>query len=459
MTLPSLHLSLSTVVPLMAAAPFCAAFAPFGARVAGVRNTESMRVNTPLVLSSHNQEEMNAFPLFDGDEGSSSSSNNNNNNNMNGNSNQHRQQQQQQQEEDQSTQEFNAFLQSMAQSGGDVANGAHTLHNMDGDVSTHLSSADYFALEAFQLGNVHASLERYERLHQETETKKRFVFGNELLELRQKVSKLRAKLPKVQRRSASTEEVDSLRARIRRLSLRDAEFVYGEMLDLAEQAKVMGHKQDAEDYLEEAAIVRGCLPHFNIEGLWVGKYGDHGYEMINVTYVGDTLIATKVTGDKNVPKDEITFTADLSPSFHRGSEAALAPIELSTTASKQWGTKGLMRFPGKGQVAAEGFLNAKYMEGQLIMVGEEYFSFAWVPIGYQIFFGRPSAELTLKMLKQSEEKAVVRGRQAFHKGDVQTMREYAAKCLEKTDLSWLDEEFDENGNVAVGVFDDELHFQ
>lgn len=47
----------------------------------------------------------------------------------------------------------------------------------------------------------------------------------------------------------------------------------------------------------------------------------------------------------------------------------------------------------------EDFADAQWVEGQLIMVGE-YFSFAWVPIGHQIFFGRPSLELTLKMLKE-----------------------------------------------------------
>lgn len=163
--------------------------------------------------------------------------------------------------------------------------------------------------------------------------------------------------------------------------------------------------------------------------------------MINVTYVGDTLVATKVTGDKNVPKGEVTFTADLRPSFHSGSDA-LPPIELSQTASNQWGTKGLMRFPGKGQVAAEGYVNSKWMEGQLIMVGEEYFSFAWVPIGCQIFFGRPSAELTLKMLKQCSERTVAKSRAAFIKGDVATMRDYASKCLEATDLCWLEDDLE-----------------
>ena len=35
--------------------------------------------------------------------------------------------------------------------------------------------------------------------------------------------------------------------------------------------------------------------------------------MVNITYVGDTLIARKVTGDENVPAGEISFQADLSP--------------------------------------------------------------------------------------------------------------------------------------------------
>jgi len=224
---------------------------------------------------------------------------------------------------------------------------------------------------------------------------------------------------------------------IKTLLVRDAEYMYGQALALAEQARLEHRQEDAETYSQEAKRIRSCLPHLNIDGLWVGKYGDHGYEMINVTYVGDTLIATKVTGDKNVPKGEISFTADLRPSFHSGS-AALAPIQLSQAASKQWGTKGLIRFPGKGQVAGEGYVNSKWMAGQLIMVGEEYFSFAWIPIGYQIFFGRPSPELTLKMIRQSNEVLAEKGRTAQ---DLRTMRAFASRCLEVTE-HLLDDDID-----------------
>ena len=146
--------------------------------------------------------------------------------------------------------------------------------------------------------------------------------------------------------------------------------------------------------------------------------------MINVTYTGDMLIAYKVTGDKNVPKAETTFKADLSPTFHSGAQNALKPIELTESASKQWGTDQLIRFPGQGQVAAEGFLNSQWMEGQLIMVGD-YFSFAWIPLGHQIFFGRPSPELTLKMILESTT--------ANSTDDVKKMRDYVTRCLDSPD--------------------------
>jgi len=208
------------------------------------------------------------------------------------------------------------------------------------------------------------------------------------------------------------------------LRSKDAEYVYGQALELARVARKMGKYEEEAIHLEDADNARSCIPHFNIEGLWVGKYGSHGYEMINVTYTGDTLIAYKVTGDKNVPKGEVSFKADLSPTFHSGAQNALKPIELTESASKQWGTDQLIRFPGQGQVAAEGFLNSQWMEGQLILVGD-YFSFAWIPLGHQIFFGRPSPELTLKMISESITATVT--------DDVEKMREHATRCLDSTD--------------------------
>lgn len=141
--------------------------------------------------------------------------------------------------------------------------------------------------------------------------------------------------------------------------------------------------------------------------------------MINVTYVGDTLLAHKVTGEQNVPQGQLSFTVDLSPKLEK--EQFLEPVVLGEAAARQWGAKFLSRFSGKGQVAGEGYTNAQFVEGQLILVND-FFSFAWVPIGHQVFFGRPSAELTLKLLRESEEGA--RG--------VDKARAHLARCMEET---------------------------
>lgn len=170
--------------------------------------------------------------------------------------------------------------------------------------------------------------------------------------------------------------------------------------------------------------------------------------MINVTYSGDTLVATKVTGDKNVPKGELTFTVDVSPRISSSADgnhhvSNLEPIELDPKARKQWGKRYLPRHLGRGQVASENFENAQWMEGQMILVGR-FFSFAWVPIGHQIFFGRPSAELTIKMLREARE-------EEMRRDQVAVMRDAAETMLEET--YWVERE------NADGFFGEEGCFE
>ncbi len=132
--------------------------------------------------------------------------------------------------------------------------------------------------------------------------------------------------------------------------------------------------------------------------------------MVNITYVGDTLIARKVTGDENVPGGEITFQVDLSPpkptqtTFQQSADERkpLSNIVLSEEASKKWNTNQLSRFSGLGQVAEQGFVNSQWLDGQLVFINEEYFSFAWLPLNYQILFGRPTFDMTVKMLMKAQ---------------------------------------------------------
>jgi len=246
----------------------------------------------------------------------------------------------------------------------------------------------------------------------------RYVRGNELIELRERITHCEKLIKVALKKKASVHRediIEELKKQVRELRSRDAEFVYGVAVKEMDDAR---DEKDIKKWKQNALDARSCIPHFNLEGLWVGKYGNHGYEMVNITYVGDNLIAYKVTGDKNVPIGDITFQADLAPTLYQslrssstsGSTSSssksangpdkLDPIQLSETAAKQWGVKQLQRFPGLGHIADADFTRNQWLDGQFIMIGENHFSFAWVSIGHKIFFGRPSEELILSTMRE-----------------------------------------------------------
>lgn len=323
------------------------------------------------------------------------------------------------------------------------------------------SSANEIHPETTPLNSNPLSPERIERVKRETEASSRFLHGDELIELRKYIANLETEIGDA-REKGDMSRVRELATTLHESTIMDAEYVYFTAIENAETAKENDMGEGVvKKYLQEAQEARDCLPQFQLGGLWVGKYGENGYEMINVTYVDDALIATKITGDLNVPKGEITFTADLSPKQAFGTtnyedeQPQLDPIELSDVASKQWGHKHLPRFPGQGQAAEDGFVNSQWMDGQLILVGE-YFSFAWIPLGHQIFFGRPSAELTLKMLKQSK----MADYGAVDKGSPNQfaeMRAFAQRCYDETELILSDEDVD--GELCFLVEDDDYFCQ
>lgn len=280
---------------------------------------------------------------------------------------------------------------------------------------------------------------RRERIIRDKQLRKRFVkYGDELWDLREEMNHLSIKLlDAINEGQEITEEIT--RESLREAESKDPELVY--MLELAEveEATNDGRLDDAAIHRARALEARSCLPQFNLDGLWVGKYGSHGYELINVTYVGDTLFATKVTGDKNVPRGEVSFKINLHPLLYSkpgSKKTRLEPIKLSQEASRKWGTRQLPRYQGSGQVAEEGFVNSQWMEGQLIIIGDDYFSFAWVPLEHQIFFGRPSPELALKMLREDGD-SPFRSNRSYDKPPasdacIDTLKDYATSCLEKS---------------------------
>ena len=319
-------------------------------------------------------------------------------------------------------------------------------------------------VEFLNLEPVPETTARKERIENEMENKAQFVeFGDQLWDLRSKMEQLSYKLlDSIQRKDEILEEI--ARERLRELEQRDPELVYMLELSAAQEATRDGRHEDAEEHQEKAMAARSCLPQFNLSGLWVGKYGTHGYEMVNITYVGDVLVATKVTGDQNVPRSEITFQADLSPLRYKNvndedglglQSEALQPIKLTSKAAKKWGTRQLPRYSGLGQVAEEGFINNQWMDGQLIVIGDQYFSFAWIPIEQQIFFGRPSPELALKMLRDHGVSDMRVGK-SFEfppslDDDVDTQKDFVTRCLEITEECYDDHEGTPVGGIWKGI--------
>lgn len=305
-------------------------------------------------------------------------------------------------------------------------------------------------IEFMNLGPITETDARKERIDRDKEIQETFVkHGDELWDLRKSLKEISHKLVEAMT-SGSKEAEERVRRKLRAAEKKDPEIMYEiELLEMniaASEART----EDAREHTKKAMAARSCLPQYNLDGLWVGKYGKHGYEMINVTYFGDTLIATKVTGDKNVPMGEISFQADLTPMGLRKKtgvkgkvESPLDPITLTNKAAKKWGTSQLTRYGGLGQVAKEGFINNKWIEGQLIIIGENYFSFAWVPLEQQIFFGRPSPELTMKMLRDGGVMSL-RERMNWEKPpsideDTIVLKEYVTSCLDKTEEKLDDE--------------------
>jgi hypothetical protein len=300
---------------------------------------------------------------------------------------------------------------------------------------------------------------RRKRLEREEEITRRFVSGDELHLLRQRVLSLRSHLQDAKERGDVT-QVEKLSRAILDAQQKDAEFIYQVAMEKMEAATQAGFSKEADHYREEAMLARAALPQFNLEGLWVGKFGEE-FQMVNVSYVGDTLVAHKVTSDKNVPKGEISFQVDLSP---KGPTDMFEPIELNDESRRQWGLKYLQRHSGLGQVASEGFVDRKWLEGQLILVNK-YFSFAWLPIDHQVFFGRPSPELTLKMLRESEYS--FSHNTAFlpeskNKNNIDQMRAHLTRCLEETELIQDDLEVSDSlfkSNDQAFYFDQEGCFE
>ena len=92
-------------------------------------------------------------------------------------------------------------------------------------------------------------------------------------------------------------------------------------------------------------------PQTSLAGEWIGNYRGHFEEVIRIDSTNGQWVATKITGDKNVPAGEITWRVDP--------------------------TTGL----GEGQIAGEGYTQPLFIPGHLELLSPERIVFHWKDLG------------------------------------------------------------------------------
>ncbi|KXS17496.1 hypothetical protein M427DRAFT_54440 [Gonapodya prolifera JEL478] len=147
------------------------------------------------------------------------------------------------------------------------------------------------------------------------------------------------------------------------------------------------------------------------QGIWVGTYGSHGQEFVLLQYAdGARLEAHKITGDLNVPRGELSWSADLSREVDvscldadaaDGDEARSYNLTQAAEFSEFWEAeqefragvrgnesenenggvrrqiKGLRAFRGSGTVAMPGYREASSIGAHLIVLSDKELLMFW----------------------------------------------------------------------------------
>lgn len=147
----------------------------------------------------------------------------------------------------------------------------------DKDVNSLLRSSEFADLEPLAHSETRSSrLDAENRLRSIYTTAGTDAYWS----LRDEIIQLEADLEAGRNVGISDEAVSAVRNLLRKAQSKDPEHVYRITSAAAQAAERMGRMEESEKYRQESLKARKMLPWFNLEGLWVGKYGSHGFEMI-----------------------------------------------------------------------------------------------------------------------------------------------------------------------------------
>lgn len=118
---------------------------------------------------------------------------------------------------------------------------------------------------------------RQSRLTRETTIRNTFASGEELFQIREDRANLQENL-RWSQAAGDVVRVRELKAAIKRLEEKDADFVYNNALREMTKAEAIKDPTKREfaikQYRTEAEMARSCIGRFQLDGLWVGKYVD-----------------------------------------------------------------------------------------------------------------------------------------------------------------------------------------
>ncbi|KAK9694385.1 hypothetical protein K7432_013438 [Basidiobolus ranarum] len=101
-----------------------------------------------------------------------------------------------------------------------------------------------------------------------------------------------------------------------------------------------------------------------MQGIWAGTYGMHGCEilLLDQNPKSHEVIARKLTGDLNIPRSEVTFTANMN---------------AKPGKTNLIGFEGSKLYPGKGQIATLGFFDRAMTDIDVIVISEDEMAVHW----------------------------------------------------------------------------------
>ena len=134
--------------------------------------------------------------------------------------------------------------------------------------------------------------------------------------------------------------------------------------------------------LTKVVVSQVCTaePQVLLPGVYQGEYSAHGIELLLLYYQEDKIIVKKLTGDPNIPGDQISLRCS-----HINKLKVSSPVDVAMSLGEMayelppasFPHKFIAYYTGEGQIAFTGFYNPTFCIGRMYVADDSTFVFAW----------------------------------------------------------------------------------